>query len=124
IGQHMEYEPEWESAFNLHVKLAQSITLALEWCSSERALAASAYRMALRRHADTCAKNASELRELGNQSASVIPYDVSKEPVSVHRPLSRFIAGLHLQLHRHGLSYHSREFERQDRPKPTPEELI
>ncbi|XP_045778692.1 E3 ubiquitin-protein ligase UBR1 isoform X1 [Maniola jurtina] len=124
VGQHMEYEPEWESAFNLHVKLAQSITLALEWSSSERALCASAYRMALRRHADTCGRHASELRELGNQSASVIPYDVSTEPVSVHRPLSRFIAGLHLQLHRHGLSYHSREFERQDRPKPTPEELI
>lgn len=48
----MEYEPEWESAFNLHVKLAHSITLSLEWCASERALIASAYRMALRRHSD------------------------------------------------------------------------
>ncbi|CAH2087795.1 unnamed protein product [Euphydryas editha] len=124
VGQHMEYEPEWESAFNLHVKLAHSITLALEWCSAERALAATAYRMALRRHADTCAARAHELRELGNQSASVIPYDVSREPVSVHRPLSRFLAGLHLQLHRHGLSYHSREFDRPDAPRPSPEELI
>ncbi|XP_045504697.1 E3 ubiquitin-protein ligase UBR1 isoform X2 [Colias croceus] len=124
VGQHMEYEPEWESAFNLHVKLAHSITLALEWCSAERALCASAYRMALRRHADTCKQPEPRLTELGNQSASVIPYDVSKEPVSVHRPLSRFIAGLHLHLHAHGLAYHSREFDRQDRPKPTPEELI
>ncbi|CAG5053999.1 unnamed protein product [Parnassius apollo] len=123
-GQHMEYEPEWESAFNLHVKLAHSITLALEWCSAERALLASAYRMALRRHADTCAHAQHQLRELGNQSALVIPYDVSSEPVSIHRPLSRFIAGLHLQLQRHGLSYHSREFDRHERPKPTPEELI
>lgn len=62
--------------------------------------------------------------ELGGQSASVIPYDVSREPVSVHRPLSRFLAGLHLQLHRHGLSYHSREFDRPDAPRPSPEELI
>ncbi|CAH2055648.1 unnamed protein product, partial [Iphiclides podalirius] len=123
-GQHMEYEPEWESAFNLHVKLAHSITLALEWCSSERGLLASAYRMALRRHADTCTHEPHQLRELGNQSALVIPYDVSSEPVSIHRPLSRFIAGLHLQLQRHGLAYHSREFDRADRPKPTPEELI
>lgn len=46
----MEYEPEWESAFNLHVKLAHSITLSLEWCSSEKALAAAAYWMALKRH--------------------------------------------------------------------------
>ncbi|XP_047516018.1 E3 ubiquitin-protein ligase UBR1 isoform X1 [Pieris napi] len=124
VGQHMEYEPEWESAFNLHVKLAHSVTLALDWCAAERAVCANAYRMALRRHADTCHNPELQLRELGTQSAFVIPYDVSKEPVSVHRPLSRFIAGLHLQLHKHGLSYHSREFEKADKPKPTPEELI
>ncbi|CAH0663514.1 unnamed protein product [Chilo suppressalis] len=124
VGQHMEYEPEWESAFNLHVKLAHSITLSLEWCSAERALATSAYRMALRRHADTYTHPPKVVRELGNQSASVIPYDVSVEPVSIHRPLSRFIAGLHLQLQRHGLNYHSKEFDRPDKPKPTPEELI
>ncbi|XP_050682744.1 E3 ubiquitin-protein ligase UBR1 isoform X2 [Leptidea sinapis] len=124
VGQHMEYEPEWETAFNLHVKLAHSITLTLEWCGVERAVCASAYRMALRRHADIAHYQPTQLRELGNQSASVIPYDVSKEPVSVHRPLSRFIAGLHLHLHKHGLSFHSKEFDRQDRPKPSPEELI
>ncbi|KAJ2945313.1 hypothetical protein O0L34_g9400 [Tuta absoluta] len=124
VGQHMEYEPEWESAFNLHVKLAHSITLSLEWCASERALIASAYRMALRRHSETYTAPPLQVRELGNQSASVIPYDVSSEPVSIHRPLSRYIAGLHLQLHAHGLSYHSKEFQRPDKPKPTPEELI
>ncbi|XP_053616126.1 E3 ubiquitin-protein ligase UBR1 isoform X2 [Plodia interpunctella] len=124
VGQHMEYEPEWESAFNLHVKLAHSITLSLEWCSAERALAAAAYRMALRRYVDTAQFPDTVLKELGNKSALVIPYDVSGEPVSIHRPLSRFIAGLHLQLHRHGLSYHSREFDRPDKPKPSPEQLI
>lgn len=61
---------------------------------------------------------------MGEQSASVIPYDVSCQPVSIHRTLSRYIAGLHLLLHQHGLSYHSREFDRQDKPKPTPEELM
>lgn len=30
-GQHMEFEPEWESAFNLHIKLAHVLTLVLEW---------------------------------------------------------------------------------------------
>ncbi|XP_037303445.1 E3 ubiquitin-protein ligase UBR1 isoform X2 [Manduca sexta] len=124
MGQHMEYEPEWESAFNLHVKLAHSITLSLEWCAAEKQLAVAAYRMALRRHAETYTPPAKVLRELGGQSALVIPYDVSVKAVSIHRPLSRYIAGLHLLLHRHGLSYHSREFDRQDKPKPTPEELI
>lgn len=49
----MEYEPEWESAFNLHVKLAHSITLSTEWASSEKSIAAAAFWMALRRFADT-----------------------------------------------------------------------
>lgn len=69
-------------------------------------------------------KQSLSFTELGNQSASVIPYDVSVEQVSIHRPLSRYIAGLHLHLHQHDLSYHSREFDRPDKPKPTPEELI
>ncbi|XP_075982328.1 ubr1 ubiquitin ligase isoform X2 [Anticarsia gemmatalis] len=124
VGQHMEYEPEWESAFNLHVKLAHSITLSLEWCAAEKTLATAVYRMALKKHSDTYTPPPKVVRELGNQSASVIPYDVSVEAVSIHRPLSRYIAGLHLLLHQHGLSYHSREFERPDRPKPTPDELI
>ncbi|XP_041969901.1 E3 ubiquitin-protein ligase UBR1 isoform X2 [Aricia agestis] len=124
VGQHMEYEPEWESAFNLHVKLAHSITLALEWCAAERVLCASAYRMALRHLPDPAAGRERELRELGDKSAMVIPYAVAREPVSVHQPLSRFLAGLHLQLHRHGLSYHSRELERAERAKPPPEDLI
>nr|XP_049697371.1 E3 ubiquitin-protein ligase UBR1 isoform X3 [Helicoverpa armigera] len=124
VGQHMEYEPEWESAFNLHVKLAHSITLSLEWCAAEKALATAVYRMALRKHSETYTPPPKVVRELGNQSGSVIPYDVSVEPVSIHRPLSRYIAGLHLLLHKHGLSYHSREFDRHDRPKPTPAELI
>ncbi|XP_048481465.1 E3 ubiquitin-protein ligase UBR1 [Plutella xylostella] len=124
VGQHMEYEPEWESAFNLHVKLAHSITLALEWCGADRALTASAYRMVLRRLCDAEPTEPRERAELGNQSALVIPYDVSTRPVSIHRPLSRFAAGLHLLLDKHGLSYHSPEFSRPDKPKPTPEELI
>lgn len=124
VGQHMEYEPEWESAFNLHVKLAHSITLSLEWCAAEKTLATALYRMALRKFSETYTPSPKVYYELGNQSASVIPYDVSTKPVSIHRPLSRYIAGLHLLLHNHGLSYHSKEFDRQDKPKPTPVELI
>ncbi|XP_022823526.1 E3 ubiquitin-protein ligase UBR1 isoform X2 [Spodoptera litura] len=124
VGQHMEYEPEWESAFNLHVKLAHSITLSLEWCAAEKTLATALFRMALRKFSETYTPSPKVYYELGNQSASVIPYDVSTKPVSIHRPLSRYIAGLHLLLHDHGLSYHSKEFDRQDKPKPTPVELI
>ncbi|PZC74297.1 hypothetical protein B5X24_HaOG207989 [Helicoverpa armigera] len=90
--------------------LAHSITLSLEWCAAEKALATAVYRMALRKHSETYTPPPKVVRELGNQSGSVIPYDVSVEPVSIHRPLSRYIAGLHLLLHKHGLSYHSRDY--------------
>ncbi|GBP60009.1 E3 ubiquitin-protein ligase UBR1 [Eumeta japonica] len=124
VGQHMEYEPEWESAFNLHVKLAHSITLALEWCASDRTLTAKAYRMTLRGLHDIEQFDPLVVRELGSLSASVIPYSVASQPVSIHQPLSRFLAGLHLLLHKHGLNYHSKEFDYHDKPKPTPVELI
>lgn len=36
VGQHMEFEPEWESGFNLHIRLASVIELMLQWCGSDR----------------------------------------------------------------------------------------
>ena len=35
VGQHIEFEPEWETAFNLQIKLGPCITLLLEWCASD-----------------------------------------------------------------------------------------
>ena len=34
-GQHIEFEPEWEGAFNFQLKLADIITLMVDWCSSD-----------------------------------------------------------------------------------------
>ena len=34
-GQHIEFEPEWEGAFNFQLKLADIITLMIDWCSSD-----------------------------------------------------------------------------------------
>lgn len=44
VGTHMEYEPEWESAFNLHIKLASVIPLVVEWAASDRIVLLKAYR--------------------------------------------------------------------------------
>ncbi|MPC24348.1 E3 ubiquitin-protein ligase UBR2 [Portunus trituberculatus] len=44
VGTHMEYEPEWESAFNLHIKLASVIPLVTEWAASDRIVLLKAYR--------------------------------------------------------------------------------
>ena len=34
-GQHLEFEPEWEMAFNLQLKLEDNIALFLDWCGSD-----------------------------------------------------------------------------------------
>ena len=34
-GQHLEFEPEWEMAFNLQLKLEGNIALFLAWCGSD-----------------------------------------------------------------------------------------
>ena len=37
-GQHIEFEPEWEGAFNLQLKLQDNLTLILDWCSTDVSL--------------------------------------------------------------------------------------
>ncbi|XP_049790695.1 E3 ubiquitin-protein ligase UBR2 [Schistocerca nitens] len=120
VGQHMEYEPEWESAFNLHIKLAHVITLALEWCGTDRTVLIKAYRATLKKLHDP--SQVGEVRELADHSAPCLIYDVSQQPVSIHLPLSRFLAGLHLHLEKFGLEFRSNEFK--NIPKPTPELII
>ena len=34
-GQHIEFEPEWEGAFNLQLKLEDNIAIMLDWCATD-----------------------------------------------------------------------------------------
>ena len=34
-GQHLEFEPEWEGAFNLQLKLEDNIVLFMDWCAGD-----------------------------------------------------------------------------------------
>jgi len=34
-SQHVEYEPEWESAFNLQLKLSDILTIVQDWCATD-----------------------------------------------------------------------------------------
>ncbi|XP_076675682.1 ubr1 ubiquitin ligase [Andrena cerasifolii] len=124
VGQHMEYEPEWESAFNLHVKLSPVISLALEWCGSDRIVLIKAFRLVLRKLYEQPGHEIgpTQVRELADHSATCLQYDVSSEPVSIHLPLSRFLAGLFLYLEKHNLHFQCAEFINQT--KPTPEQII
>ncbi|XP_076176131.1 ubr1 ubiquitin ligase [Ptiloglossa arizonensis] len=124
VGQHMEYEPEWESAFNLHIRLSPVISLALEWCGSDRIILVKAFRMVLRRLYEQSLHEhvRTKVRELAHHSATCLQYDVLSQPVSIHLPLSRFFAGLFLHLEKYGLHFQSTEFIEQI--KPTPEQII
>lgn len=125
VGQHMEYEPEWESAFNLHIKLAPVITQMLKWCGTDRVVLIKAYRATLKKlivNAGFDPNQIGEVRELADHSASCIQFDVSSQPVSIHLPLSRFLAGLHLHLEKFGLHFDSSEFQLPG--KHTPEQII
>lgn len=123
-GQHMEYEPEWESAFNLHIKLAHAITLVLEWCGTDKVVLVKVYRMVLNALSESefiVAQSMTVVRELADHSASTLQYDVSSRPVSIHLPLSRLFAGLYLHLEKFDLSF---DTITTTSAKPTPEQLI
>lgn len=123
VGQHMEYEPEWESAFTLHIKLSHLITSIIEWCSTDKVILVKVYRMVLSalnenqfivNHA-TC-----ETKELADHSANCLMYEVSTKPVSIHLPLTRFLAGLYIHFEKFNLTFDNVSTTND---KPTPEEI-
>lgn len=123
-GQHMEYEPEWESAFNLHIKLAPVISLVLEWCSTDRVVLIKVYRMvvaALTESDFIVGQTSTEVKELADHSTLCLIYDVTSKPVSIHLPLSRFFAGLYVHFEKFNLNFDTISTTSS---KPTPEQII
>lgn len=125
VGQHMEYEPEWETAFNLHIKLSAVITSMIKWCSTDELVLTKSYLKTLTKiYENPCANlyDPCVVREIADHSTLCINYDVSVKPVSIHLPLSRFLAGLHVQLEKFKLNFFSPPFSCAN--KPTPEQII
>lgn len=123
-GQHMEYEPEWESAFNLHIKLAPVISLVLEWCSTDKVVLIKVYRMVVTHLNESdfiVGHTTNEVKELADHSVNCLMYDVSSKPVSIHLPLSRFFAGLYVHFEKFGLNF---DAVSASTPKPVPEQII
>lgn len=124
VGQHMEYEPEWESGFNLHIKLAYCISSAIEWCATDKIVLVKAYRSVLKKlEENPCydPNEAGEVRELADHSVACLQYDVASKPVSIHLPLTRFLAALHLSLEKYNLHFDGVEFQVN---KPTPVQIM
>lgn len=62
-----------------------------------------------------------EVKELADHSASCLMYDVSAKAVSIHLPLTRFLAGLYVHFEKYGLTFDNVSTTSD---KPTPEQLI
>lgn len=124
VGQHMEYEPEWESAFTLHIKLSTVISLVIDWCASDKAVLVKVYRDVVSALLETkfiVSQAKVEVRELADHSANCFHYDVLTKPVSIHLPLTRFLAGLYVHLEKYGLTF---DDVAPNMERPTPEQII
>ncbi|XP_028995354.1 E3 ubiquitin-protein ligase UBR1 [Betta splendens] len=109
FGQHIAVEPEWEAGFSLQIQLRHILAVFQDWCSSDDQILLLTFKECHR-----------VLMECNNQPfhkettdyymckhiINVHPYKVSQDPVSIHLPISRFLAGLYVLLCRTGLVEH------------------
>lgn len=108
VGQHIEHEPDWETAFTLHIKLSSLISSIIDWCSSDKVILIKVYRMVLSAVNETkfiVSESKTEVKELADHSANCLMYDVSSKPVSIHLPLTRLLAGLYIHLQKFNLTF-------------------
>ncbi|KAL8590352.1 hypothetical protein ACOMHN_006468 [Nucella lapillus] len=117
-SQHLEFEPEWEGAFNLQLKLEDSLVLFADWCASDQQLLVEAYKETL----DSlyqCRDNKldKEKYTVAGHSTKCVKYDVSVQPVSIHLPITRFLASLYVHLGNYGLMFESPEVKISKRPE-------
>ncbi|KAI3367729.1 hypothetical protein L3Q82_026576 [Scortum barcoo] len=105
FGQHIAVEPEWEAGFSLQMQLRHILAMFQDWCSSDEEILLLAFK--------ECHK---VLMQCNHQPFNreptdyymckhilhVRPYKVSQQPVSIHLPMSRLLAGLYVLLCRTG----------------------
>ncbi|XP_062375435.1 E3 ubiquitin-protein ligase UBR2 isoform X2 [Sardina pilchardus] len=109
VGQHIEMEPEWEAAFTLQMKLTHIISMIQEWCSSDERVLIEAYRrcLSILTHCHSGFTDGEQPITLSmcGHSVDTIRYCVSQEKVSIHLPVSRLLAGLHVLLSKSEVAY-------------------
>jgi E3 ubiquitin-protein ligase UBR2 len=113
VGQHVEFEAEWETGINLQLKLAHVISLIIEWAGSDRIVLLKSLRHAMKELVSKQGKMTTisrSLKDVGIVVDDLIEYDVATLPVSVHLPLTRVVAGLLLHMTRYDVNYNSPDF--------------
>ncbi|KAM9847822.1 E3 ubiquitin-protein ligase UBR2 [Aulostomus maculatus] len=104
VGQHIEMEPEWEAAFTLQMKLTHIISMIQEWCSTNELVLIQAYRKCLSAlsqcHSGLLDGEQPISLSLAGHCVETFRYQVSQDKVSIHLPVCRLLAGLHVLLSR------------------------
>ncbi|XP_022649941.1 E3 ubiquitin-protein ligase UBR2-like isoform X1 [Varroa jacobsoni] len=123
VGQHVEFEAEWETGINIQLKLSTIVSMLLEWCENDRDMLIRAVRRTLCHliQSDKSCCNSEVVyvqRSIACHPGEVtcIDYDVTTQPISVHLALSRFLSGLLLATHKYSLDYSSHQFEVENKP--------
>uniref|UniRef100_A0A914X7B7 E3 ubiquitin-protein ligase n=1 Tax=Plectus sambesii TaxID=2011161 RepID=A0A914X7B7_9BILA len=96
-GEHQVYESEWETAFNIQLRIQNIITLVLSWAATDaevhRALLTTCFSL-IKEEAAHYDFNKIDSVEVSGHETSCISFDVSRQRLSAHMPIWRLAAGL------------------------------
>ncbi|KAG8505315.1 E3 ubiquitin-protein ligase UBR1 [Galemys pyrenaicus] len=113
VGQHIEVDPDWEAAIAIQMQLKNILLMFQEWCACDEELLLVAYKechKAVMRCSTSFMSSSKTVVQLCGHTLETKSYRVSEDLVSIHLPLSRTLAGLHVRLSRLGAVSRLHEF--------------
>ncbi|KAB0395433.1 hypothetical protein E2I00_005236, partial [Balaenoptera physalus] len=113
VGQHIEVDPDWEAAIAIQMQLKNILLMFQEWCACDEELLLVAYKechKAVMRCSASFKSSSKTVVQLCGHTLETKSYRVSEDLVSIHLPLSRTLAGLHMRLSRLGAISRLHEF--------------
>ena len=93
---HVEYEADWEPAFNVQLRMQSILDLLQQWCAAD----VKVLEVCLGRLMESAVRalgndEKMEKREVaGRHICQCIEYDVASQVVSIHHPVIRMLASL------------------------------
>uniref|UniRef100_A0A8C9SYM4 E3 ubiquitin-protein ligase n=1 Tax=Scleropages formosus TaxID=113540 RepID=A0A8C9SYM4_SCLFO len=113
FGQHIEVEPEWEAGFSIQMQLRHILSMFQDWCASDEEVLLRAFKECHSTLMSCCNQPFHGEATDSYMCKHILharPYRVSQEPVTVHLPVSRLLAGLYIHLCRTGAIVHLHEY--------------
>ncbi|XP_015206315.2 E3 ubiquitin-protein ligase UBR1 isoform X1 [Lepisosteus oculatus] len=105
FGQHIEVEPEWEAGFSIQIQLRHILSMFQDWCAYDEKVLLQAFKeshIALMQCTNQTFNSEATDFYMCKHILRTRPYKVSQEPVSIHLPISRLLAGLYVHICRTG----------------------